>query len=56
MKICYSTNDLLKISASLFLLNFSIFDYIVEKLPILDILHNQKQMPTSLYYLIKLDY
>jgi len=55
MKICNSTNNLFKIATSFFLINFGIFNNKIKKLTILNILHNEKQMPTSLNNLIKLN-
>lgn len=42
MEIGHPTNYLFKISACFLLLDFGIFDYVVKKLPIFDILHDQK--------------
>lgn len=54
VKISNSTDNLFKIFACLFLVNFCILDDVVEELAILDILHNQKQMPTSLDNFVEL--
>ena len=56
MQISNSTNYLLEISTSLFLVNFGVFDDVIKEFTIFNILHDKKKVPTGLYYLVKLNY
>ena len=44
MKIGYSSNDMLEKSTGLKLVQFGLFNNIVKKLTLLNILHNQKKV------------
>ncbi len=49
MQIGDSTDYLLEISAGLILTNFILFNDIIKELSLLNVLHNQEQMPRCLY-------
>ncbi len=54
MQVCDSTDNLLEVLAGLLLINFGIFNNIVKKFPIFNVLHNKEKMATSLDNLVKL--
>lgn len=55
VQIGYSADNLLKVAASLCLLDFGVFDDIVKKLSILYVFHHEEQVSRRLDDLIQLD-
>lgn len=56
VQVSYPADNLLEISAGLFLLDLRILYYVVKELAIFNVLHDQKKMAACLYYFVKLDY